>query len=213
MDRSRFQTVVLLGLLVAGRALAGTGSEAESEDEAKAWHFGASLSWYFVHDATNFGVPTATADHGPLHLEARYNYEALRTASAFVGWNFEFGKTVTFGLTPMVGCMVGDAGGPIVGLEVSLGWGPLSFSSQDEWVYDVRGGGGFFYAWTELDVRPWHWLRAGVVLQRTRVFHTARELVFGPLIGLNVWKLDLTAYWVQPRGIDEFVVVALGITF
>jgi len=209
MERSGFRSVMLLAL-VSGAAVARTGS-AGVEDEP-AWNFGASLSWYFVHDATNFGVPTATADHGPLHLEARYNYEALRTASAFVGWNFEFGETVTFGLTPMVGCMVGDAGGPVIGFEVWLGWGPVSFSSQDEWVYDVRGG-GFFYAWTELDVRPWHWLRAGVVVQRTRVFHTAREVVFGPLVGLMVWKLDLTAYWVQPRGIDEFVVVALGFSF
>jgi len=211
MERSGFGSVALATLLLCRAAAARTDSTGEEAEPA--WSFGASLSWYFVHDATNFGVPTATADHGPLHLEARYNYEALRTASAFVGWNFELGDKVTFGFTPMVGCMVGDAGGPIVGLEVSVGWGPLSFSSQDEWVYDVRGGGGFFYAWTELDVRPWHWLRAGVVAQRTRVFHTQREVVFGPLVGVTVWRLDLTAYWVQPRGIDEFVVVSLGITF
>jgi len=28
-----------------------------------------------------------------------------------------------------------------------------------------------------------------------------------------VWKLDLTAYWFQPGGIDQFFVAALGVTF
>jgi hypothetical protein len=159
-------------------------------------------------------VVTATADHGPIHLEARYNYEAKRTASTFVGWNFEFGERVTVGLTPIVGCMFGEAGGPIVGLELALGWGPLSFSSQAEWVFDVQNDtGGFVYVWSELDVRPWEFLRAGVVVQRTRVFNTAREVVFGPLLGVTVWKLDLTAYWFQPGGIDQFFVASVGVSF
>jgi hypothetical protein len=185
-----------------------------AEHEEHAWSFGASFSWYFLRDQADFGVVTATADHGPIHLEARYNYEAKRTASTFVGWNFEFGETVTFGITPIVGCMFGEAGGPILGLEVAVGWGPLSFSSQGEWVTDVQGDtGGFIYIWSELDVRPWQWLRAGMVVQRTRVFHTSREVVFGPLLGVAVWKLDLTAYWFQPGGIDQFFVAAVGVSF
>ncbi len=202
---------VLLALLLPAASLAqGAGPP----EEAAPWSLGAALSWYFVPDQKNYGVPIVTADHGPVHLELRYNYEALRTASALVGWNFEFGETVTVVVTPIVGSMVGEAGGPVLGLELSLGWGPLSFSSQDEWVTDLKGGtGGFVYVWSELDVRPWGWLRAGVVVERTRVFHTAREVVLGPLLGLTVWKLDLTAYWFQPGGIDQFVVASIGVSF
>ena len=203
---------VLLGLLLPAASFA-QGPPAAEEAE-KAWSFGAALTWYFVPDQGNRGVPTVTADHGPLHLELRYNYEALRTASVWVGWNFEFGETVTFGLTPIAGCMLGEAGGPALGVLVSIGWGPVSFSSQNEWVSDLKGGtGGFFYAWTELDVRPWEWLRAGVVAERTRVFHTAREVVFGPLIGVTVWKVGLSAYWFQPGGIDQYFVASVGVTF
>jgi hypothetical protein len=107
-------------LLLAAPSWAQAGASGEEE---KAWSLGASLSWYFVRDQKNFGVPTATADHGPVHLETRYNYEALKTASAFVGWNLEFGETVKLGLTPILGCMFGEAGGPILGLELALGWG------------------------------------------------------------------------------------------
>jgi len=206
--------VVLFAPALLAAAPASAQPVEHAGPEERPWSFGAALSWYFVHDQKNFGVVTATADHGPIHLEARYNYEALHTASTFVGWNFEFGETVTFGLTPIVGCMFGEVGGPILGLELAIGWGPLSFSSQAEWVTDVQGDtGGFVYVWSELDVRPWEWLRAGVVVQRTRVFHTAREVVFGPLLGVTVWKLDLTAYWFQPGGIDQFFVAAVGVSF
>jgi len=37
--------------------------------------------------------------------------------------------------------------------------------------------------------------------------------VLGPLLGFSVWKLDLTAYWFQPGGIDQFFVASIGVTF
>jgi len=201
----------LVVLLLPGTSAAEDARVASADDR---WSFGASLAWYFVPDQTNYPQPTVTADHGPVHLELRYNYEALRTASFFVGWNFEFGDTVSFILTPIAGCMVGEAGGPILGLEFSLEWGPLSYSIEGEWVSDLQGGtGGYLYSWSELDVRPWDWLRLGVAAQRTRVFHTARQVVFGPLVGVTVWKLDVSAYWFQPGGTDQLFVVALSLSF
>jgi hypothetical protein len=50
--------------------------------EASPWSLGASLSWYFVHDRQNFGVVDRDgAITAPVHVEARYNYEALKTGS------------------------------------------------------------------------------------------------------------------------------------
>ena len=211
MTRSLRLWTALLSILLPSSALAMAPPD---EERALDWAFYASLGWYFVPDQTNYPQPTVTADHGPVHIELRYNYEALRTVSLFVGWNFEFGETVTFGLTPIVGSMLGEAGGPVLGLEVSIRWGPLSFSSEGEWVTDRHGGtGGFLYSWSELDVRPWEWLRVGAVVQRTRVFHTPREVVLGPLLGVTVWKLDLTAYWFQPGGITSFAVASIGVGF
>src|SRR4030095_4183825 len=146
----RMRSARTAALVLAPALLAVVPASAQpvehAEHEEHAWSFGASFSWYFLREQADFGVVTATADHGPIHLEARYNYEAKRTASTFVGWNFEFGETVTFGITPIVGCMFGEAGGPILGLEVAVGWGPLSFSSQGEGVTDVQGDtGGVLY--------------------------------------------------------------------
>ena len=52
--------------------------------------------------------PTFTADRDWLHLEARYNYEALDTGSAWVGYNFSGGETLAWEFTPMIGGVFGD---------------------------------------------------------------------------------------------------------
>jgi len=50
----------------------------------------------------------ATADRGSLHLEARYNYEALDTGSLFAGWTFAGRRQLTYELTPMLGAVFGE---------------------------------------------------------------------------------------------------------
>ena len=52
------------------------------------WSFAASVHTYIVPDSHNYAQPTLKADRGWLHLEARYNYEALETGSLWVGYNF-----------------------------------------------------------------------------------------------------------------------------
>ena len=49
-----------------------------------AWSFYASLYTYLVPDSRDYVNPIFTADHNWLHLEARYNYEALKPARC--GW-------------------------------------------------------------------------------------------------------------------------------
>jgi len=203
---------VTVGLLLASSALAGEPASTEAAREE--WTPSVSLFWYLAPGQKNFWVVNAGADHGPLHVELRYHDEFIGTGSALIGWKLEWGETVKLGLTPGVGCLVGDQGGPILGLDVALGWGPLSFTSQNEWLGEVQGGKGwFFYSWTELDVRPWPWMRAGIVAQRTRLFQTAHEFIFGPLIGFSAWKLDFSFYWFAPGGIDQTFAVKLALTF
>src|SRR6185436_20186574 len=81
---------------------------ATDEPDDNAWSFSASAYTYLVPDSGNYAQPTFTAARGWLHLEARYNYEALDTGSAWVGYNFGGGDTLAWELTPMVGGVFGD---------------------------------------------------------------------------------------------------------
>ena len=71
------------------------------EPDDKAWSFSASAYTYLSPGSADYVQPTFTADRGWLHLEARYNYEALDTGSAWVGDNFSGGEKLAWEFTPM----------------------------------------------------------------------------------------------------------------
>ena len=102
-------------------------------EEEPAWEFSVAGYTYFVPDDSDYVQPTFTADHDWLHLEARYNYEALDTGSAWVGYNFSGGETVTWEFTPMLGAVFGATDGIAPGYKGLLGWKKLEFYSEGEW--------------------------------------------------------------------------------
>src|SRR5215475_609291 len=71
------------------------------------WKISLTLYGYLPSDEDGYVNPNIAADHGRLHLEARYNYEDLRTGSLWVGYNFHAGKTLVLTITPMIGGVFG----------------------------------------------------------------------------------------------------------
>ena len=160
-----------------------------------AWSCSASLFGYFVPNDQDYAQPTFAADRGRLHLEARYNYEALETGSAWLGYAFSAGRQLRMGLTPMLGGVFGDLHGIAPGYELTLGWSKLALDSEGEYVFDFEDNAeDFFYNWSELSIAPTGVWRAGLAIQRTRAYQTSLELQAGPLAGVSYRRLDLTAY-------------------
>src|SRR5688572_25094286 len=113
----------------------GQTTAAESETE-RTWSFSASLYTYFVPDDREYVQPTITADRDWLHLEARYNYEEIDAASAWVGYNSSFGNDdgLTLDLTPMLGAVFGGLHGVAPGYELTLGYQRFELYSEAEYV-------------------------------------------------------------------------------
>ena len=170
----------------------------------RAWSCAASLFGYFVPDDHDYAQPTLAADHGRWHLEARYNYEALRTGSAWLGYSFIAGDRLRMDLTPMLGGVFGDLRGVAPGYGLTLGWSKLELDSQGEYVFDrEEDSGDFFYNWSELSIAPTDRWRAGLVAQRTRAYDTGLDVQRGLLAGVSYRQVDLTAYvfnlgWEEP---------------
>jgi len=175
-------------------------------------HPRASVTGYFLKDGAYF-VPVVAVDHTGFHAEARYNYEAQKTGSAWIGWTVEFGEELHLSLTPIFGGVFGDLNGFAMGLEWSLSWKRLTLYSELEGVVDLGPEEShFFYVWSELDVQVLEWMRLGAAVQRTRAISSPRLVQWGPLIGFKVWKLSLTAYWFNPgQSENQYWVVSLGI--
>ena len=178
------------------------------------WSFYGSLYGYIVPESRDYVNPSLTADRGWLHLEARYNYEALETGSLWVGYNFAFGQKLVLDIAPMLGGVFGDLTGVAPGYTLSLNYKRVTLSSQGEYVFDTGdSSGNFFYTWSELAYSPLDWLRVGLVVQRTKAYKSDFDIQRGFLAGITYRKADLTAYVFNLGWTDPTVVLAMGYNF
>jgi hypothetical protein len=178
------------------------------------WSFTASAYTYLVPDSEDYVNPNFTADRGWLHLEARYNYEAQKAGSLWIGRNFQFGDKLAVELTPMVGGVFGDLNGIAPGYNFSLSYRKVELSSQSEYVFDAEGrSGNFFYTWSELTYSPVEWFRAGLVVQRTKAYQTDFDIQRGLLAGFSYKKFDFTAHVFNFGWTDPTVVLAVAVNF
>jgi len=184
------------------------------ESDAKKWSFSASAYTYLVPDSREYVQPSFMADRDWLHLEARYNYEALDSGSAWVGYNFSVGEKLVLEATPMLGGVVGETTGIAPGYRVGLAWWKLELSSEGEFVFDTRDSdGNFFYNWSELSCYPVDWFRFGLAVQRTKVYQTELDIQRGFLVGFSCKRVDFTTYVFNWGWTDPTVVLAVGVEF
>jgi hypothetical protein len=220
----RFAILAVALTLAGGSALAQDLRDANesthpttqglAETDERAWTFSISALTYFVPDDHEYVQPTFTADHDWLHLEARYNYEAQNTASAWVGYNFAGGDKLSWEITPMVGGAFGDTTGVAPGYKGSISWRGFELYSEGEYLFDTgHSSDSFFYNWSEMTFAPVEWFRFGVVTQRTRAYHSDRDIQRGLLVGFTYKQLDLTAYVFNPDESEPIVVVGLRFDF
>lgn len=183
------------------------------EPSAGEWSFSVSVAGYFVPDDRDYAQPTFTADRDWLHLEARYNYEALETGSAWIGYNFSFGEEVTLELTPMAGVIFGDLRGVAPGYEATLSWWKFELYTEGEFVFDTDdSSGNFFYSWSELSFAPADEFRIGLVAQRTKAYETNFDIQRGFLVGFSFKRVDFTMYIFNPDD-EPTIVLSLGFNF
>jgi len=207
-------TAATTGPSTEATAAATTAPDLPEDADEKAWFFSLSAYTFIVPDDRDYVQPTVTADCDWLHLEARYNYEALDTASAWVGYNFSGGEKLAWEFTPMVGGVFGDTSGVAAGYKGSLSWWKIELYSEGEYVYDMgNSSDSFLYNWSELTLAPVDWFRFGIVTQRTRVYQTDRDIQRGVLVGLSWKEIDVTAYVLNPDEDKPTFVFAIGVNF
>src|SRR4029077_3513080 len=187
-----------LGFLLAYDSLAGPPVELE-ESGSDNWDYAFSAATYLVRNDREYVNPTFTADRNWLHLEARYNDEALKTGSLWLGYNFSVGQKLTLEATPMLGGVFGDITGIAPGYTISISHEPFELFTQGEYFFDAAiHAGNFFYSWSELSCAPASWFRVGVVVDRTKALGSKFDIRRGPLVGFKYKKVDFTTYWLSP---------------
>lgn len=186
----------------------------KSATTAAPWEYSLTVDGYLIEGEDGYAQLTFTADHNWLHLEARYNYENFRTGSLWAGYNFSWGKRWQFSVTPMIGGVFGRTNGIAPGCEASLSWKRLTFSLDNEYVFDTSSkSGNFYYSWPQVTVQALDWLSFGGVAQRTKVFQTDLDIQRGFFVGLQHKRLEFTTYVFNPGTSSTSVVLEMGASF
>jgi len=187
---------------------------AQQEDTltSSEWNFSVETDLYFT-DPFVF-LPIFTADKGNLHLEARYNYEDLKTASAWVGYNVFGGNEFEYFITPMVGGAFGRTNGIAPGLEFTLSYAGFELYSESEYLFDFASSEyNFFYSWTDFTYSPLDWLWFGISGQRTKLYESEVEIDRGLILGAAYHNFEFTGYFYNISTDDFFVMLALTTEF
>ncbi len=185
---------------------------AVAAQEPASWSWSLSGSQYWLPHEPDFLLGIGTADRGALHLEARWQYEDLRSVSVFAGRKFGFGEDLHLDVTPIAGPLLGRTSGIVPGVEADLSWRWLRLYTEDEYVFAFDdSSANYFYTWTELTATPWEFLTLGLVGQRTRLVQRPVEIERGILARLSVRAITLGVYLFNPATPDWYVVTGLTI--
>jgi hypothetical protein len=206
--------VALLAVPALAQKAPGNAPPASSNATPNPWAFSLTTTGYIVLGGQSYATPDFSADHGWLHLEARYNDEALKTGSLWVGYNFNVGKKLVLNATPMVGGVFGNLNGIAPGGALTLTYKRVQLYASAEYVFDLQNrSNNYFYTWNQITYSPLHWLQVGLVSQRTRVYQTGLDVQRGVLAVVTYKKVNFTTNvfnfgWTTPTE-----VLALGFNF
>jgi len=184
------------------------------EDKAET-SLSVSLSYYAMRTEADFLTPVIALDHGPLHLEARYNYEAIDTGSIFAGYTFSGGDTVSFSITPILGAVYGDNAGVAPGLEASVSWKDFDFYTESEYYIDHHDHHrNYLTSWNEVGWRPLPPLRVALVTQRTRTVDEGRDVQRGALLQWTLKRgATLGINFFNPASDRRFTIASLAFQY
>ena len=202
---------IMGGLLALTTAV---GAARADETEKRPWNATINAYLYVVPDQDNFLMLTAPVDIRWFHVEARYNYEALRSGSAFAGIHAGWGEALKLKVTPMIGVVFGALDGLVPALRWTLTWWKLDLFSESEIVVDFdEASASFFYNWSELGFSPLDWLRFGAAIQRTRVVMTPLDFQRGLFVSATIRFITVSLYefnlgWTTPTWVG-----AVSVTF
>jgi hypothetical protein len=208
-----FIATVLCGGQLCAQTDAGK-IQASGAAPTNPWEFNLSVSVYDVPHGESYASPTLTADRDTVHLEARYNYEGLRTGSIWAGYNLSAGKKLILEATPMIGGVFGKVNGIAPGLEFTATYKKVQLFSADEYIFDTTTKtGNFFYTWTQLTYSPVPWFEVGYVAQRTRAYQTAVDIQRGLLVQFTHRKATFSAQVFNIGETDPVIAFSLGYQF
>jgi len=213
LQLAAFVSIVSLASHALPQTVSAPPSHNTRPPTTKQWEFTLITDGFIIPDQQSYANPNFTADHGWLHLEARYNSEDFRTGSAWIGYNFAAGKKLVLNVTPMIGGVFGRTNGVAPGCEASLTYKKFQASISNEYVFSTEKSRSYYYDWPQVTYSLVDWLQLGLVAQRTKTDQTSLNTQPGFLVGFSHKNMEVTSYVFDLGWTDPTVVLELGFSF
>lgn len=188
--------------------------EKENPHNSKDWSGSLAGYYYFIPGEGIYPTIIGCADFKSLHVEARYNYEDINTASVFAGWTWEKSGKLSLTVTPMAGIAFGNSNGILPGLECSASYSMLNFYSENEYMFDFKGKEDyFFYSWTQLSATMFKNAQAGVLAESLRLYKTKFDIQRGIYTEYGLGNFTFDVYYFNPFTDYDFAVASITYAF
>lgn len=146
-----------------------------------------------------------------LYSEMRYNYEAPKTASVYLGKSFSKEGVLSYDLVPMGGIVFGEYTGASLALNAGAEYAKLFLSSQSQYTVNRHERSeDFFFNWSEIGYQPLKWLYAGVSMQLTKTYHTALIPEYGLMAGVVIGRVTIPVYIFNPLGGNKNYIIGIN---
>ena len=147
-----------------------------------------------------------------LYIEARYNYEEANTFSFYLGRSFANEGKFSYTVTPLMGVVMGRLSGGSIGVNATLEYQNIFFSTQSQYTASLHERkANFIYAWSELGYQPWKWFYFGLSTQQTYSPEVDPLISAGVFVGFSIGKWTFPVYSFNPMSDTRYFV--LGINF
>ncbi len=181
-----------------------------SKNKKSTWEWNGDMNFYLIPD-NYFLLPVVRADKDKLHLEARYNYEDYRTVSGWIGYNLSSTGDLEVNFTPMLGLVIGNTNGIAPGVEFGFEYAHFSLYTESEIVLDYHNfSNDYIYNWTDFVYGPSDRFAFGVSANRTKLYHSEKEMHKGFLSEFWFKSFKFSTYWYNPVSKDQFLILSLS---
>ncbi len=163
-------------------------------------------------------VPIVHIQNEKWYGEVRYNYEELKTFSAYAGKIFsDEEETHSYAIIPMIGIVAGKFKGYSVGLDVTFNEHNFFFCTQSQYTFSSSSRyENFMYSWSELGYDVSQWIYTGMSLQHIQLFQQEGEALtyeFGFMAGIKLGQWTIPIYSFSPFANDRYFIVGLNLNF
>lgn len=144
--------------------------------------------------------------------EIRYNYEDMKTFSFYAGKVFSKESRLSYSILPILGGVMGKFNGGSVGLNISMDYDQLFFSTQSQCTFSSEDQiHNFFFSWSELGFQVKEWIYTGLAVQQTLFWQTSSMLTEpGIVVGFSFKDWTFPLYTFRPMSTDAYYVLGIN---